>query len=93
MIELLCLCNFHNSYHMTLNYILRNVEEDHDDKDEKMPGAWESVKETALLVGVGVMGHSWDTYSDIGFSYLLASGTYIPAKNSKYASYKLWFTR
>ena len=93
MIELLCLCNLHNSYHMTLNYILKNAEEDQDGKDEKMPGAWESVKETALLVGVGVMGHNWDTYSDIGFSYLLASGTYSPANYSKYASYKLWFKR
>ena len=78
---------------MTLDYILRNVEEDHVDKEEKMPGAWESVKETALLVGVGVMGHSWDTYSDIGFSYSLASGTYTPGSYSKSACCKLWYKR
>ena len=51
----------------------------HVDKEEMMLSGIESIKAAILLLGVGVMGHSWDTYSDIGLCIQLASGTYEPA--------------
>ena len=79
-----CYCNFHTYHLMIIFYIPRCIEDGHAGSDETIPGVMGSVREASLLLGVGVMGHSWDTYSDIAFSYQLASGTYKPAKGKTF---------
>ena len=32
-----------------------------------------------MLTGLEVIGQSWDSYSDMGLAYKLATGTYTPA--------------
>ena len=49
--------------------------------EDIFPGWLQSGVESTMLTGLGVMGQSWDTYSDMGFAYKLATGTYTPACN------------
>ena len=47
--------------------------------DDIFPGWLQSGVEATMLTGLGVMGQSWDSYSDMGLAYQLATGTYTPA--------------
>ena len=43
--------------------------------EEKMPGRLSSAKEVLLLLLLGVLGQSFDSYSDMGLSYRFYKGT------------------
>ena len=45
-----------------------------------LPDCLESTIETSVLTTFGVVGQSWDVYSDMGLSYQFATGTYTPAE-------------
>ena len=47
--------------------------------EDIFPGWLQSGVECTMLTGLGVMGQSWDSYSDMGLAYQLATGTYTPA--------------
>ena len=47
--------------------------------DDIFPGWLQSGVESTMLTGLGVIGQSWDSYSDMGLAYQLATGTYTPA--------------
>ena len=51
-----------------------DVEEGQNDKEMKMPGCFDSTKEAALLLFLGVFGQSWDVYSDIALAIQFANG-------------------
>ena len=51
------------------------------EKEEKMPGCLSSAKEVLLLLLLGVVGQSFDSYSDLGLSYRFYKGT---TYNSKF---------
>ena len=44
-------------------------------EEEKMPGRLASAKEVLLLLLLGVVGQSFDSYSDMGLSYRFYKGT------------------
>ena len=47
--------------------------------EDIFPGWLQSGVESTMLTGLGVIGQSWDAYSDMGLAYQLATGTYKPA--------------
>ena len=44
-------------------------------EEEKMPSCLSGAKEALLLLILGVVGQSFDSYADIGLSYWFAKGT------------------
>ena len=50
-------------------------------EEEKMPGRLSSAKEVLLLLLLGVVGQTFDSYSDMGISYRFYKGT---TYNSKF---------
>ena len=50
-------------------------------EEEEMPGRLSSAKEVLLLLLLGVVGQSFDSYSDMGISYRFYKGT---TYNSKF---------
>ena len=47
--------------------------------EDIFPGWLQSGVESTMLTGLGVIGQSWDSYSDMLLAYQLATGTYKPA--------------
>ena len=43
--------------------------------EERMPGHLKTLKYVSLLFSFGMVGRSWDSYSDILLAYRFATGT------------------
>ena len=64
---------------LKLYFLYSSIVEEDVVLDDIFPGWLQSGVEATMLTGLGVMGQSWDSYSDMGLAYQLATGTYTPA--------------
>ena len=67
-----------NCMNLKLYFLYSSIDAEGVVLEDIFPGCLESAIETSMLTGFGMMGQSWDTYSDMGLAYELATGTYTP---------------
>ena len=71
--------SFLNFMNLKLYFLYSSIVEEGVVVEDIFPGWLQSGIESTMLTGFGVIGQSWDVYSDMGLAYQLATGTYIPA--------------
>ena len=82
LVEMHFLMSLLNFMNLKLYFLYSSNVEEGVVLEDIFPGWLQSAVESTMLTGLGVIGQSWDSYSDMALAYQLGTGTYIPACQS-----------
>ena len=82
LVEMHFLMSLLNFMNLKLYFLYSSNVEEGVVLEDIFPGWLQSGIESTMLTGFGVIGQSWDSYSDMALAYQLGTGTYIPACQS-----------